>query len=100
MATSLESGARSIWKRATRKRSTQRHYYAQVLTVHPVSCTCDLAQNIIIELWSLDEMRAISSMDSHEAGYWVFSEMASISIYQPTQNQFHKRLLFDEHFVL
>ncbi|MFT6121757.1 MAG: hypothetical protein ACJASG_000275 [Oleiphilaceae bacterium] len=47
MATSLESGARSIWKRATRKRSTQRHYYAQVLTVHPVSCTCDLAQNII-----------------------------------------------------
>jgi len=78
MATSLESGARSLWKRARGTRGAQRHYYAQVLTIHLVSCTCDLAQDIVTELWSLDEMRAISSMDSDDAGYWVFSKMASI----------------------
>jgi hypothetical protein len=37
-----------------------------------------MAQDIVTELWSLDEMRAISSMDSDDAGYWIFSKMASI----------------------
>lgn len=78
MATTLETGARSIWKRATGTRGTQRHYYAQVLTVHLVSCTCDLAQDIVSELWSPEEMKAIRSMDSDDAGYWIFSKMASV----------------------
>jgi len=78
MATSIESGARSIWKRARGTRGVQRHYFAQVLTVHLVSCTCDMVEDIVAELWSLDEMKAIRSMDSDDAGYWIFSKMASL----------------------
>lgn len=77
MATSLETGARSVWKRLRGTRSKQRHYYAQVLTVHLVSCTCDLAEDIVAELWSPEEMKAIRSMDSDDAGYYIFNKMAS-----------------------
>jgi len=78
MASTLETGVRSLWKRARGTRGTERHYHAQVLTVHLVSCTCDLAADIISELWSYDEMKAIRSMDSDDAGYWIYSKMASM----------------------
>ncbi len=50
---------------------------AQALTVHLVSCTCNLAEDIVSELWSPKEMEAIRAMDSDEASYWIFSKMAS-----------------------
>lgn len=78
MATSLETGMRSIYKRLAGKRGKERHYYAQALTVHLVSCYCDLANDIVAELWSPQEMEAIRAMDSDEAGYWIFSKMASM----------------------
>lgn len=77
MATGLETGVRSIYKRIAGKRSGDRHYMAEVLTVHLVSCTCDLAEDIVSELWSKEEMLAIRSMDSNDAGYWIYSKMAS-----------------------
>jgi hypothetical protein len=78
MATTLETGMRSIWKRARGTRGTERHYHTQVLTKHLVTCTCDMTEDIVAELWSLDEMRAIRCMDSDDAGYWIYSKMASI----------------------
>ncbi|ARU58417.1 MAG: hypothetical protein MI864_17455 [Pseudomonadales bacterium] len=77
MCTTLEEGARSIFKRVSGSRGKQRHHMAQALTVHLVSCECNLAQDIVAELWSNEEMMAIRSMDSDEAGYWIFSKMAS-----------------------
>jgi len=78
LATTFETGARSLWKRARGTRGTERHYYAQVLTCHLVSCTCDMVEDIVAELWSLDEMRAIRRMDSDVAGYYIFQKMASM----------------------
>ncbi len=77
LCTTAEEGMRSIYKRLTGKRGKERHFMAQALTVHLVSCHCNLAQDIVAELWSHDEMMAIKAMDSDEAGYWIFSKMAS-----------------------
>ncbi|WP_020409132.1 hypothetical protein [Hahella ganghwensis] len=75
--TTAEEGVRSIFKRLSGNRGKQRHHMAQALTVHLVSCTCNLAEDIVSELWSPEEMKAIRAMDSDEAGYWIFSKMAS-----------------------
>lgn len=78
LCTTAETGMRSIYKRIAGTRGKERHYYAQVLTVHLITCTCDLAEDIVSELWSHEEMKAIRAMDSDEAGYWIFSKMASM----------------------
>lgn len=78
LCTGVETGMRSIYKRIRGKRGTERHHLAQCLTVHLVSCECNLAQDIVSQLWSQDEMMAIRAMDSDEAGYWIFSKMASM----------------------
>ncbi len=77
MATSLETGARSIYKRLRGTRSVERHWHAQVLTIHLISCHCGLADAIVSELWSPEEMERIRAMDSDEAGYYIFQKMAS-----------------------
>ena len=77
LCTTAEEGARSLFKRLRGNRGKERHHMAQSLTVHLVSCTCNLAEDIVSELWSPQEMQAIRAMDSDEAGYWIFTKMAS-----------------------
>lgn len=78
MATSMETGLRSIYKRLKGNRGKERHWHAQLLTIHLVSCNCSLAESIVSELWSPEEMLNIRAMDSDEAGYYIFSKMASM----------------------
>lgn len=78
LCTAAEEGMRSIYKRITGKRGKARHQMAQALTVHLITCECNLAQDIVSQLWSHDEMMAIRAMDSDESGYWIFSKMASM----------------------
>ena len=78
LCTTAETGIRSIYKRIAGKRGTERHHHALILTRHLITGTCDLAEDIVAELWSQDEMLAIRCMDSDEAGYWIFSKIASM----------------------
>jgi len=77
-ASSIETGLHSIWKRAKGTRGVQRHYYAQVLTVHLVGCKCGLAEDIVSALWGYEKMCAIRGLNSDDAGYYIFKKMAAI----------------------
>ena len=72
-----ETGVKSIYKRISGSRGRQRHIYAERLAAHMVSCTCELSQAIVAELWSHDEMLALRAMNSNDCGPWIQMKMAS-----------------------
>jgi len=77
VVSSIETGIHGAWKRARGTRSKERHFEAQMLTVHLVSCECDCTEEIVSELWGKEKMKSIRGMNSNEAGPYIFSKMAS-----------------------
>lgn len=73
----VESGLRSVGKRLIGSRSRGRHFYAEILAIHLITRHCELAEAIVAELFSEEEMQEIKNMNSDEAGPLIFSKMAS-----------------------
>lgn len=77
MFASGETPIKSIVKRLSGNRSSNRHFYAEALAVHLISHHCELAENIVTELYSPAEMESIKLMNSDTAGPLLFAKMAS-----------------------
>ncbi|WP_160152251.1 hypothetical protein [Microbulbifer sp. ALW1] len=78
MISGLHSGAHSLQKRLTGTRGKQRHYHAELLAVHLITHECQLAEAIVAELFSVDEMEQIKRMNSDRAGPKICSKISSM----------------------
>ena len=74
----LWSAGRKAYKAIRGTLGKQRTYYAECLAVHLITCNCPLAEAVVAELYSEEEMRLLSVMDSETAAPLLAEKMKSI----------------------
>jgi hypothetical protein len=72
------SAGRKAYKALNGTLGKRRTYFAECLAVHLITCSCPLAQDIVSELYSEDEMNKLRFMDSDTAAPLLADKMKSI----------------------
>lgn len=76
--TTLYSIGRAAYKSAAGTKGKQRNFYAHVLARHLITHHCQLAEAIVAELLSEEEMRILKGEDSDVAGAAIADKMKSV----------------------
>lgn len=69
---------KNLYKRARRTQGQQRTFSAEQLTAHMITCNCDLAEAIVSELFSPEEMAWLKLQDNDVAAPLIAEKMKSV----------------------